>query len=85
MQPEVVERSGVGDDGWSFLYGQTRLDVVTVEVRLVDGRVFEAETVEAPDELGWDARFYVIYLPVGFGGIDTVRAYNASGQDIGRA
>jgi hypothetical protein len=82
-QPYVVERSGVGDDGWSFLYGQTQLDVVRVKVRLVDGREFETDTIAAPDGLDWNARFYVMLLPVEFGEIDTVRGYNASGQDVG--
>ncbi len=82
-QPYVVERSGVGDDGWAFIHGQTGLDVVRVRVRLVDGREFEAETVAAPRELDWTARFYVILLPVDLGRIDTVRGYDASGQDVG--
>ncbi len=83
VQPYVVEQMGVGDDGWSFIHGQTALDVVRVKVRLLDGREFEASTMPAPDELGWSARFYVMLLPVGFSEIDTVRGYDASGQDIG--
>jgi len=83
VQPYVVERSGVGDDGWSFLYGQTQLDVVRVRVRLVDGREYETETLAAPRGLNWDARFYVMLLPVDHGQIDTVRGYDASGQDVG--
>lgn len=82
-QPYVVERSGVGDDGWAFLYGQTRLDVVRVKVRLVDGREYETETLAAPGGLDWNARFYVMLLPVNHGEIDTVRGYDASGQDVG--
>lgn len=83
VQPEVVERSGIGEDGWSLLYGQTALDVVRVKVRLVDGREFEADTLTAPDEFGWNARFYVLYLPVGFAEIETVTGFDASGQDVG--
>ncbi len=83
VQPHVVEQMGVGGDGWGFLYGQTALDVVRVKVRLVDGREFEVDTLTAPDELGWNARFYVVLLPVDFGGIETVRGYDASGQDVG--
>ena len=83
VQPYVVEQSGVGDDGWSFLYGQTQLDVVRVKVRLVDGREYETETIAAPKGLDWNARFYATLLPVDHGEIDTVRGYDASGQDVG--
>jgi hypothetical protein len=83
VQPYVVERSGVGDDGWSFLYGQTQLDVVRVEVRLVDGRELETDTIAAPGGLDWNARFYVMLLPDAHSEIDTVRGYDASGQDVG--
>lgn len=80
VQPYVVEQSGVSDAGWKFLYGQTQLDVVRVKVRLVDGREYETETIAAPEGLDWNARFYVMLLPAG---IDTVRGYDASGQDVG--
>lgn len=82
-QPDVVERTGVGDDGWSFLYGQTQLTVVRVKVQLVDGREFETNTMAAPDGLDWDARFYVMLLPIELSGIDTVRGYDASGNEVG--
>lgn len=81
----VVERIGIGDEEAmvSFVYGQTRPDVVRVMVRTVDGREFEVETVAAPDELGVNSRFYVAPIPVGLFRIDTVRGYDASGQDVG--
>jgi hypothetical protein len=81
--PFGVERSGVGDNGWSFFYGQTRPDVVRVAVRLVNGRTIDVDTIAAPIGLGWDARFYVTYLPVDIGRVDTVRGYDASGQEVG--
>lgn len=81
-QPYVVELSGVGDDGWAFVYGQTQLDVARVTVRTVDGREFEAETIAAPDELGWNARFWVMLIPDDSFDL-TVRGYDASGQYVG--
>ena len=80
-QPYIVEQSGVSHAGSRFLYGQTRLDVLRVKVRLLDGSEIETETIAAPEELDWNARFYVMLLPGG--GIDTVRGYDASGQDVG--
>jgi hypothetical protein len=84
-QPYVVELSGRGDDGWSFLYGQTRLDVVRVRVQ-VDGREFETDTIAAPDGLDWNARFWVMPLPFNLFEPDydyTVRGYDADGQYVG--
>jgi hypothetical protein len=79
------------DDGVvSFVYGRTRLDVVRVAVRMVDGSEFEVETIAAPDELGVDSeryvasRFYVAAIPVHRSEIDTVRGYDASGQEFGQ-
>jgi hypothetical protein len=85
-QPYVVEVSGYGGDGWSFVYGQTRLDVARVAVRLVDGREFEVDTIAAPEGLDWNARFWVMRLPFNlfeFGSDYTVRGYDASGHDVG--
>jgi hypothetical protein len=67
----------------SFVYGQTRTDVVRVTVRTVDGREFEVETIAAPVELAWNARSYVAPIPVDLSKIDTVRGYDASGQYVG--
>jgi hypothetical protein len=83
-QPYVVELSGKGGDGWSFVYGQTRLDVARVTVRTVDGREFEVDTIAAPDGLDWNARFWVMRLPFNlFEGDYTVRGYDADGQYVG--
>ena len=79
------------DDGVvSFVYGRTRLDVVRVTVRTVDGSEFEVETIAAPDDLGVDSeryvesRFYVAAIPVHRSEVATVRGYDASGQEFGQ-
>lgn len=82
-QPYVVELTGVGlADGSAFVYGQTRLDVVRVTVRLADGREFDVDTIAAPDGLEWNVRFWVMLIPDDSFDL-TVRGYDADGQYVG--
>lgn len=72
--------------------------MVRVTVRTVDGSEFEVATIATPDALRVDSerylgvdseryeesRFYVVPIQVDPKEIDTVRGYDARGQEVGR-